>query len=113
MMGMMLNQFTYYFLGSGGTSKFHLVKVRYKEKSKTFIYHCMVPENPRELGPTGMPTVDIGGTTIYFGFGIKPGTELLGLNDKSKAALKNSLSEVKCLIIDELSMVLSDLSKRP
>ena len=35
--------------------------------------------------------------------------ELLGLNEKSKAALKNSLSEVKLLIIDELSMVSSDL----
>ena len=32
-------------------------------------------------------------------------TNLLGLNEKSKAALRNRLSEVKLLIIDELSMV--------
>ena len=39
--------------------------------------------------------VNIDGTIIHSGFGIKPGTKLLGLNDKSKAALRNRLSEVK------------------
>ena len=34
---------------------------------------------------------------------------LLGLNDKSKAPLRNRLPELKFLIIDELSMVSSDL----
>ena len=40
---------------------------------------------------------------------IKSGRKFLGLNDKAKAALRNRLSEVKYLIIDELSMVSSDL----
>ena len=35
--------------------------------------------------------VNIGGTTIRSGLGIKPGTKLLGLNDKSKAALRIKL----------------------
>ena len=61
------------------------------------------------LGHTGISAVSIGGTTIYSGLGIKSGTKLLGLNDNSKDALKNRLSEVKFLIIDELSMVSSDL----
>ena len=34
---------------------------------------------------------------------------LLGLNDRSKAPLRNRLSEVKLLIIDEFSMVSSYL----
>ena len=34
---------------------------------------------------------------------------LLGLNDKSNAALRNRLSEVKLLIIDQLSMVSNDI----
>ena len=38
-----------------------------------------------------------------------PRIRLLGLNEKSKAALRNKLSEVKFLIIDELSMVSNDL----
>ena len=110
MMSMMLNhQFTYYFSASGGTSKFHFVRVIYKATSKKYVYQCLILENPKELRPTGTSTVDIGGTTIHFGLGIKPGIKLLSLNDKSKAALRNSLSEVKCLVIDELSMVLTDL----
>ena len=40
---------------------------------------------------------------------MKPETKLLGLNDKSKADLRNRLSEVKLLIIDEHSMVSRDL----
>ena len=61
------------------------------------------------LRPTRISAVNIGGTTIHSGIGIKPGAKLLGLNDKSKAALRNRLPEVKFLIIDQLSMVLSDL----
>lgn len=51
----------------------------------------------------------IGATTIHFGIGIKPGTTLLGLNNKSKAVLRNKLSEVKFLIKYELSVALIDL----
>ena len=97
--------------GSGGTGKSHLVKVIYNAISKTLLYLCKDPEKPRVLllRPTGISAVNIGGTTIHSGLAIKPGTKLLGLNDKSKAALRNRLSEVKLLIIDELSMVSSDL----
>ena len=54
------------------------------------------PEKPRSLllGPTRISTVNIGGSTIHVGLGIEPGTKLLGLNVKSKAALRNRLSEV-------------------
>ena len=61
------------------------------------------------MGPTGISTVNIGGTTIHSGLGIKPGVKLLGLSDKMKASLRNKLSEVKMVIIDEFSMVSSDL----
>ena len=97
--------------GSGGTGKSNLMKVIYNAISKTLLYHCKDPEKPRVLllGPTGISSGDIGGTTIHLGLGIKPGIRLLGLNEKSKAAIRNKLSEVKFLIIDELSMVSSDL----
>ena len=96
---------------SGGTGKSHLVRVIYHAISKTLLYRCKEPEKPIALllGPTGISTVNIGGTTIHSSLGIKPGTKLLTLNDKSKAASTNRLSEVKFLIIVELSMVLSDL----
>ena len=75
------------------------------------LYHCQNPGKPRVIlvAPTGISVVNIGGITINSGLAIKPGTKLLVLNDKSKAALRNRLSEVKLLIIDELSMVSSDL----
>ena len=75
------------------------------------IYHFKASEIPRVIsfGPTGISPVNIGGTTILSGLGIKPGTALLSLNDNFKAALRNRLSEVNILIIDELSMVLNEV----
>ena len=89
----MLNQCTYFFQTVQGTGKSHLVKVIYNAVSKTLLYHCKDPENPRVLllGPTRISVINVGGTTIHSGFGIKPETKLLGLNGKSKTALTNRL----------------------
>ena len=88
------------------------MKVIYNAISKTLLYHCKDTDKPRVLllGSPAISAVNIAGTTIYSGLAIKPGTKLLGLNEKSKkAALRNKLSVVKLLIIGELSMVSSDL----
>ena len=47
------------------------------------------------LGPTGTSAVNINGTIIHYDLGIKNGTKLIGVSDKSKTALRNRLSEVK------------------
>ena len=75
------------------------------------LLHCKDPEKPRVLllGPTEISAVNIGWRTIHSGLGIKPGTKLYGLSDKSKAALRNRLSEVKLIVICALSMLSSDL----
>ena len=87
------------------------MKVIYNAISKTLLYHCKCPEKPRVLvlNPIGKSAKRVGGTTIHFGLRFNPGSKLLGLNDKYKVALKNMLSEVKLIIIDELSMILNDL----
>ena len=92
---------------SGGTDKSNLVRVI----SKTLLYYCKDSEKPRVLllGPTGISAVSIGGTTIRSGLAIKPRTKLIGFNSKSKSILRNRVSEVKLLIIDELLMVSSNL----
>ena len=97
--------------GSGGTGKSYLVKVIYNAISKTLFYHYKDPEKHRVfmLGSTRISEVNIGGITIHSGLGIKPGAKLLGLNDKSKAGLRNRLSEVTLFIIDKFSMVSNDL----
>ena len=87
-----------------------MVRVIDNGTSKTLLYHCKDPVKARVLllGPTGISAVNAGRTTIHSDFGIKPGTKILGLNDKSKAALRNRLPENKFLITNELSMVSSD-----
>ena len=97
--------------GSGGTGKSYLVKVIHNAISKTLLYHCNDPEKPRVilLRPIETSAVNMVETTIHSGLAIKPGKKLLGLNNKSKADWRNRLSELKLLIIDELSIALSDL----
>ena len=48
---------------SGGTEKFHLVKVIYNDISKTLFYHCKDRVKPRVFlpGPTRISAVNIGG----------------------------------------------------
>ena len=97
--------------GSGGTGKSHSVKTIYEVVSTELLYHSKEPDKPCVLllGPTGVSAVNIGGTTIHSGLGIKPGVTLLDLSDKMKTSLRNKLSEVKMFTIDEFSMVSSDL----
>ena len=61
--------------------------------SKTLLYYCKDPEKLRVLllEPKRMSAVNIGGTTISTGLGIKPGTKLLGFNGKSIVALRSRL----------------------
>ena len=92
-----------------GTS--HLVQTISQVLSKELLYDSKEPDKPRVLllGPTCISAVNIGGKIIHSGLGIKPGVKLLGLSDKMKTSLRNALSEVKMVIIDEFSMVSSDL----
>ena len=62
--------------GSEGTGKPHLVKVIYNAISKILLYHCKDPEKPRVV-PTGISAINIVGTTIHSGLGIKPGISYL------------------------------------
>ena len=81
-----------FFSGSGGSGKFHLVKIIYNTIPKTVMCDC---EDLLLLGPTGTSAVNINGTIIHYDLGIKNGTKLIGVSDKSKTALRNRLSEVK------------------
>ena len=104
MIGLMLRQFTYFFqVGKGCTGKSHLVKLICNTISKTLLYHCKDPEKSRVLllGSTKILAVNVGGTTIHSGLRIKARIKLLGLNIKSKLALRNRLSRANGNI-DEL-----------
>ena len=79
------------------TCKPNLMKVIYSYILKTLLYLYKDPEKlgVLSLGPTEISAVNNSEATIHSGLESKPGIKLLGLNDKSKAALINKLSEVK------------------
>ena len=57
------------------------------------------------MAPTGVTAVNIDGNTIHSGLGINCTGHFFQLNDQQKASLHNKLSEVRIIIIDEISMV--------
>ena len=68
-------------------------------------------DKPRILlfAPTGVVAIKINGTTIHSGLRINVGSKLYPLNDLQCAALRNKLSEVRLITIDEISIVSSVL----
>ena len=63
------------------------------------------------LARTGVVAINIGGATIHIGLNIPVrcfGKHLPSLSDKMRSMLRNRLSEVRLLIIDEVSVVSND-----
>ena len=64
------------------------------------------------MTPTGDADIQVDGTTIHTVLGIAVenfGTTLPALHDKMKCSLRNHLSDLKVIIIDEISMVSNEL----
>ena len=105
----------YIFLtGKDGCGKSHLIKTTYKSVTKTLSYHGKELEKPYVmlLAPTGIATINIGENTIHSGLSIpvkQYGKTVPKLSDKIRSSLRNKLSEVRLLIIDEVSMVSNKL----
>ena len=95
--------------GGGGGSKSHLVRTIYHTAVNMFKYSAVNPSLPTVLlmAPTGVAAVNISGTTVNTGLAIPKdaGINLPPLPDQKKTLLRLSLSELKLLIIDEISMV--------
>ena len=105
-----VKSFHIFITGGAGVEKSHLI-------TKIFLslqvlgYKGGDADKPRIflLAPTGVAAININGTTIHSGLGINVGSKLYPLNDQQRAALRNKLSEVRLIIIDEISMVSSVL----
>ena len=69
------------------------------------------PNKPRVLllGPTGVCASLIDGQTIHSAFNFNFGPEYLTLTPKAREIMKDNLSELKLIIIDEMSMVSADV----
>ena len=62
------------------------------------------------MAPTGVPAIQVDGTTIHIVLGIPVGHfGRQPLHDKMKCRLRNHLSDLKVTIIDEISMASNEL----
>ena len=98
--------------GNAGCGKSFLMKLLYHSLTKTFA--CANVEKPKVLlmAPTGVAAINIDGTTIHTALNIPIGNfgkNLPPLNSQMKSRLRNKLSDLKVLMIDEISMVSNDL----
>ena len=103
--------FYVFITGGAGVGKSHMIKTIYMSLSKVLMYKGGELDKPRILllAPTGVAAVNINGTTIRSGLEINVGGKLYPLSEQHRADLRNKLSEVRLIIIDEISMVSSVL----
>ena len=103
--------FYVFITGGAGVGKSHMIKTIYMSLSKVLMYKGGELDKPRILllAPTGVAAVNINGTTIHSGLEINVGGKLYPLSEQHRADLRNKLSEVRLIIIDEISMVSSVL----
>ena len=103
--------FYVFITGGAGVGKSHMIKTIHMSLSKVLMYKGGELDKPRILllAPTGVAAVNINGTTIHSGLEINVGGKLYPLSEQHRADLRNKLSEVRLIIIDEISMVSSVL----
>ena len=96
---------------SEGCGKLHLIKTVFRAVNKVFLYRSGDPTKPRVLllAPKGVAVININGNKVHYGLHIPCRHKLLPLNIENKAQLRNKYSEVELVIIDEISMVSSNL----
>ena len=97
-----------------GVGKSHLIKAVFLSLNRVLGYKGGDADKPRILlpAPTGVAAININGTTTNSGLAINAGSKLYPLNDQQRAALGNKLSEVRLIVIDEISMVCTFLSSQ-
>lgn len=105
------NTFIYFFTGGEGVSISNLIKTINLSLRKILIYKGENQEKSRILLliPTGVAAINIDGTTVHTHLGINVGGKMCPLKDRQKAALSNKISELRLLIIDEISIVFNVL----
>ena len=95
--------------GGAGAGKSHFIKTIYQMATQTFKQVSKNPEKPSTLllSPTGISAINIYGTTIDTGLSI-PVVNccwiVSPLPDIERSRLRNQLSELKMIIIDEISI---------
>ena len=98
-------------IGGAGTGKSHVIDVLSQILEKTFRTSGDVSNSPYvlKLAFTGNAAAIIGGQTLHSAFNFKFGNQITGLSDKLRDLRRKQLHNLRVLIIDEISLVRSDL----
>ena len=95
--------------GGAGAGKSHLIKAIYHTAVKTFRYGTVNSDRPTValMAPTGVAAININGTTIHTALSIpkESGDFAPPMSDQKRTQLRLTLSELKIIIVDEISMV--------
>ena len=95
--------------GSAGAGKSHLIKAIYHTAVKTFRYGTVNSYRPTValMAPTGVAAININGTTIHTALSIpkESGDFAPPMSDQKRTQLRLTLSELKIIIVDGISMV--------
>ena len=102
--------------GGAGAGKSHVIKSVYQTVIKTFKHGPLNSDVPVVLllAPTGVAAVNIGGTVINSDLGIPKdvfGEHIGSLPHERLSTLRHKLSDLKLIIIDEISMVSNRMLK--
>ena len=97
------NQILTFITGGAGTGKRHLIKALYQMITKMLISQVDNKEKVVCLAPTGTAARNIHGQTVHSAFNIMPGLD--SCSHKTLSSLRVKFSNLKCIIIDEISML--------
>ena len=97
--------------GGAGTGKSHLINVMCQSLEKAFRRRGDDPSNPYilKLAFTGSAAKLIDGQTIHSVFKFAYNNKIMSAPDKDRARMRNSLQNLKLIIIDEVSLVNADM----
>ena len=95
--------------GGAGAGKSHLIKAIYHTAVKTFRYGTVNSDRPTValMAPTGVAAININGTTMHTALSIpkESGDFAPPMSDQKRTQLRLTLSELKIIIVDGISMV--------
>lgn len=107
------DQLLLFISGGAGTGKSHLISAIYQMALRTLQVEGQNPDNIRVLltAPTGTAAHNIAGTTLHSAFLLPLGQtkSYIKLSDDKRNTLRTKAGHLDLLIVDEISMVGSDL----
>ena len=97
--------------GGAGTGKSHTINVLEQTVERILRKAGDDIESPYILktAPTGVAAANISGTTLHSAFSFSFGSNYESLSDKKRDMKRNELKNLKFLIVDEISMIDSDM----